>query len=111
MATRLRSGADDVGTGRRLEAETLGFDRHIALPLRKAQHRALAESVDDLQHRGEGPERTLVDGIGVTSRLLTHTATEPFVRNSSITGKQTMPEGTMIFRHLVTMLSMDNGSS
>ena len=56
-------------------------------------------------------ELTLVDGIGVTSRLLTHTATEPFVRNSSITGKQTMPEGTMIFRHLVTMLSMDNGSS
>jgi len=53
-------------------------------------------------------ELTLVDGIGVTSRLLEHTATEPFVRNSSITGKQTMPAGTMIFRHLVSMNSMDN---
>lgn len=56
-------------------------------------------------------ELTLVDGIGVTSRLLTHTATEPFVRNSSITGKQTMPKGTMIFRHLVTMHSMENKTS
>lgn len=55
-------------------------------------------------------ELTLVDGIGVTSRLLSHTATESFVRNSSITGRQTMPEGTMIFRHLVTMLSMENGA-
>jgi hypothetical protein len=52
-------------------------------------------------------ELTLVDGIGVISRVLYHTASEPFVRNSSITGKQTMPEGTMIFRHVVTMYSMD----
>ncbi|HOJ97835.1 MAG TPA: hypothetical protein PK024_13465, partial [Methanospirillum sp.] len=56
-------------------------------------------------------ELTLVDGIGVTSRLLYHTATEPFVRNSSITGKQVMPAGTMIFRHKVTMLSMEKGTS
>lgn len=53
-------------------------------------------------------ELTLIDGIGVTSRLLEHTAAEPFVRNSSITGKQTMPAGTPIFRHLVTMYSMDS---
>jgi hypothetical protein len=54
-------------------------------------------------------ELTLVDGIGVTKRLLTHTAAEPFVRNSTITGKQTMPAGTMIFRHMVTMYSMEDG--
>lgn len=54
-------------------------------------------------------ELTLVDGIGVTSRLLTHTATEPFIRNSSITAKKTIPAGTMIFKHNVTMNSMDTG--
>lgn len=54
-------------------------------------------------------ELTLVDGIGVIKRLLTHTAAEPFIRNSTITGKQVLPKDTMIFRHLVTMFSMDKG--
>jgi hypothetical protein len=54
-------------------------------------------------------ELTLIDGIGVTKRLLTHSAVEPFVRNSTITGKQSLPAGTMIFRHLVTMFSMNKG--
>lgn len=52
-------------------------------------------------------ELVLVDGIGAVHRYLTHTATEPFVRESSITGKQIMPAGTMIFRHIVTMYSME----
>lgn len=49
----------------------------------------------------------LVDGIGVVNRILTHTASEPFERNSSITGKQMLPAGTQIFRHIVTMYSME----
>lgn len=51
-------------------------------------------------------ELTLVDGIGVISRVLYHTATEPFTRNSSITGEQMMPEETMLFRHVASIYSM-----
>ena len=52
-------------------------------------------------------ELVLVDGIGVINRYLTHIATEPFVRDSPITGKQTLPAGTMIFRHVATISSME----
>lgn len=77
-----------------------GYLVHIAGPHVIAK--VPVETVEDL---------TLIDGIGVTSRLLTHTATEPFISNSSITGKKTMPAGTMIFRHNVTMNSMSVGES